>query len=466
MKSLISMLVFLLTLCAGPLAQAQSCGSGGGAPVCLTATGSADNVTLNWTVNGAISSAQVYRDTDSNPSGRTRLASVSTATTQYVDSTAVAGTKYWYWIKFNAGGTNYNSGAASAAGVLAGMRDLTSLQLSKLMSPGWNVGNSLESIGGETAYGNPLVTQALMNAVKAAGFKTVRIPVSWKQYADANDNISASWMARVTQVVNYAHNAGLYAVINIHWDGGWMQPTYAQQNAVNTRLTKFWTQIANNFKNFDDYLLFAGTNEVMVDGNYSTPTVEYYTVQNSFNQTFVNAVRATGGNNAKRHLVVQGFNTNINHTYNFFTVPNDSATSRLMVEVHYYDPYDFSLNTGNDTIWQWGNIATNAANTETWANESYADTQFQKMKSRFVDGLGMPVLLGEYSAISRLNVDSTQRYRTYWDQYITKAAYSRGVVPVYWDNGGTGNHSSGLFNRSTAAQAYPNLISTIVNAAK
>src|SRR5439155_18081184 len=104
-------------------------------------------------------------------------------------------------------------------------------------------------------------------------------------------------MARATEVVNYARNAGLYAII-----------------------------------------------KVMVTGDYGTPTVEYYSVQNSFNQTFVNAVRATGGNNAQRHLIVQGFNTNIDHTYNFFAVPSDTATKRLMVEVHYYDPYDFTLN--------------------------------------------------------------------------------------------------------------------------
>jgi endoglucanase len=289
--------------------------------------------------------------------------------------------------------------------------------------------------------------------------------VSWKQYADANDNISASWMARVTEVVGYARNAGLYAIINIHWDGGWMQPTYANQNQVNARITKFWTQIANNFRNHDDYLLFAGTNEVMIDGDYGTPTVEYYTVQNSFNQTFVNAVRATGGNNAKRHLVVQGFNTNIDHAYNFFTVPTDTAANRLMLEVHYYDPYNFALNE-NSSIWQWGSIATDSSATETWANESYADAQFQKMKSRFVDGLGMPVIMGEYGAILRTEYDSEQRYRTYWNQYITRAAYTRGIVPVYWDNGYTSNHQFGLFNRSTGAQVYSNLISTIVNAAK
>jgi endoglucanase len=354
----------------------------------------------------------------------------------------------------------------SVVAVPSGMRSLTSLQLSREMSPGWNVGNSLEAIGGETNWGNPMVTQELMNAVKAAGFKTVRIPASWAQYADADDNISPTWMARVTEVAGYARNAGLYAIINIHWDGGWIQPTQAQQTYVNNRLRKFWTQIANNFRSHDDYLLFAGTNEVMVDGDYGTPTVEYYTVQNGFNQAFVNAVRATGGYNASRHLVVQGFNTNIDHTVNFFTVPSDSATKKLMVEMHYYDPYNFTLNESSDTIWQWGNIATSAGNTETWANETWADTQMGRMKTRFIDGLGMGVLMGEFGALLRSNVDSAQTYRTYWNQYITRAAYTRGIVPVYWDNGITGNHAMGLFNRSTGAQVHGGVISAIVNAAK
>ncbi len=346
-----------------------------------------------------------------------------------------------------------------------GMRDLTSLQLSKLMGAGWNLGNSLEAIGGETAWGNPQATQALFNAVKAAGFKTVRIPVAWKQYADANDNISAAWMSRVTQVVNYAKNAGLYTMINLHWDGGWMQPTYAQQATVNARITKFWTQIANNFKGYDDTLLFAGTNEVMVTGDYGTPTVEYYTVQNGFNQTFVNAVRATGGNNLARHLIVQGFNTNIDHTVNFATLPNDSATKRLMMEVHFYDPYNFTLNE-NSSIWQWGASATNAANTETWANEAWVDAQFQKMKTRYVDA-GIPVILGEFGAIRRTEFSGAETYRTNWARYVARSAWTHGAVPVWWDAGSpSANHSTGLLDRNSGAQVYPNLISAIVKSAQ
>jgi endoglucanase len=365
------------------------------------------------------------------------------------------------------GGSSATATSATAdtpTATTTGMREISSLELSQQMAPGWNLGNSLEAIGGETNWGNAKTTQALMNAVKAAGFKTVRIPVSWKQYADADDNISPTWMARVTEVVNYAHNAGLYAIVNIHWDGGWMQPTYAQQAVVNARITKFWTQIANNFKSYDDTLLFAGTNEVMVDGDYGTPTVEYYTVQNGFNQAFVNAVRATGGNNAKRHLIVQGFNTNIDHTLNFFTMPADSASKRLMVEVHYYDPFNFTLNHDSG-IWQWGAIATDPAATETWANESYVDAQFQKMKSRFVEQ-DTPVILGEYAVTSRSAISGAERYRTYWDQTITASAHAHGLVPVYWDSGATGDNTSGLFDRATGAQAFPNIIGAIVDAAK
>jgi endoglucanase len=466
MKSFLSSMLVFFAVCIAPFTNAQSCASGGGATVCLVATATSNNIGLTWTVSGTISNVQVYRDTDSNPSGRTRIATVSASTKSYTDATAAAGTPYWYWIKFTAGGASYSSNAATATRTASttAMRNLTSVQLSALMGAGWNLGNSLEAIGSETAWGNPATTQAMINAVKAAGFKTIRIPVSWSQYADANYNISSSWMNRVKQVVDYSKNAGLYVIINIHWDGGWMQPKYANQSAVNSRITKLWTQIANNFKNYDDYLLFAGTNEVMVDGDYGTPTYEYYTVQNSFNQTFVNAVRATGGNNAVRHLIVQGFNTNIDHAISFATIPSDSASKRLMMEVHFYDPYNFTLNESS-SIWQWGKNATNSANTETWANEAYVDNQFQRLKTKYVDA-GVAVIIGEFGAISRTNISAAESYRVYWNQYITRAAFTRGLVPVYWDNGYTANGGMGLFDRYSGNQVYPNLISTIVNAAK
>jgi endoglucanase len=340
------------------------------------------------------------------------------------------------------------------------MRDLTSVEMSKQMSPGWNLGNTLEALPDETSWGNPRATQELMNAVRAAGFKSVRIPVAWATHADSDDIIGRRWMARVTEVVNYARNAGLYVILNEHWDGGWQQPTADKQGEVNARLAKLWTQIAENFKAYDDYLLFAGTNEVGVAGVYGPPSVENAAVQNSFNRTFVNAVRATGGNNAKRVLVVQGYNTNIDATVANAVVPTDTAANRLMMEVHYYDPYNFTINDKSH-IWQWGAIATDPQATETWANEAYADAQFDKMKTHFIDK-GVAVLLGEYSAIMRTEYDGHERQRVYWDIYITKSAYKHGLVPVYWDNGNTGNHAAGLFNRTTGAQPYPYLVDAIV----
>jgi len=347
--------------------------------------------------------------------------------------------------------------------VTTGMRDLTSLQLSKLMGSGWNHGNALEAIGGETAWGNPAATLALMTAVKAAGFKNVRLPVSWKQYADANDNISATWLTRVAQVVGYAQTAGLYVMINIHWDGGWMQPTFAAQAVANARITKFWTQIANHFKTYDDTLLFAGTNEVMVEGDYGTPKAEYVAVQNGFNQQFVNAVRATGGNNAVRHLVVQGFNTNIDHTVAFAVMPTDTAKDRLMMEVHYYDPYNFTLND-KSTIWQWGASATDPKAKEAGFDEAWADAQFQKMKTAYVDK-GIPVILGEFGAMRRTEYAGAEAYRLAWNKHVARSAWIRGAVPVYWDAGAaTENHSMGLFNRTTGEQVYPAIIKALVDA--
>ncbi len=370
-----------------------------------------------------------------------------------------------------------DSTPASSSSASNGMRDITSLQLSKEMSPGWNLGNALEAIDAkkpyvwgsknfsETAWGNPKVTQAMMDAVKAAGFKSVRIPVAWKMYADAGDNISPQWMARVKEVVGYAHNAGLYAIINVHWDGGWLQPTFKQQPMANARLATYWTQIANAFKDADDHLLFAGTNEVMVDGDYNPPTAEYCSVQNGFNQLFVKTVRATGGNNAKRHLVVQAFNTGINAATSCnATLPIDTTANRLFMEVHYYDPFNFTINPGSK-IWQWGSIATDPAATETWANEPFADAQFQKMKTAFIDK-GVPVLLGEYGAMQRAKFDAAGTYRKYWDQVITRSAFQHGLVPVYWDNGYTADLEMGLFNRATGEQAFPDVIAAIVGAAK
>lgn len=337
--------------------------------------------------------------------------------------------------------------------------------IAQQMGIGWNLGNSLEAVGGETAWGNPMVTQQLISSVKSAGFNTLRIPVAWSQFSDsANFVIDEGWKNRVEDVVNYALNEDMYVIINNHWDGGWMQPTYAEEDYVNHRLAMMWEQIATHFQDYGNHLLFAGTNEVMVDGDYGTPTEEYYSVQNGFNQTFVNTVRATGGNNANRVLVVQGFNTNIDHAVNFAEIPSDTVSDRLMMEIHYYDPYNFTLNTSSN-ITQWGAIATDPNATETWADESWTDAQFQKMQTHFSDN-GVPVILGEYGVVSRLNVTDHEKYRTYWNEYITQSAVAHGIVPVYWDNGFAGDGGLALFDRNSGDQLYPDIIDALMKAKK
>jgi endoglucanase len=163
-------------------------------------------------------------------------------------------------------------------------------------------------------------------------------------------------------------------------------------------------------------------------------------------------------------LVVQGYNTDINNTINVCgaPVPTDTTKGRLMMEFHYYDPYNFALNDQGN-IWQWGSIASDPALTETWANEAYVDGQFQKLKSTYADK-GIPVIIGEYGAISKTEFDPAMKYRNYWDQYITASAKRHGFAPFYWDNGYPDNHQFGLFNRSTGAQYYPTTINLIVTA--
>jgi endoglucanase len=344
------------------------------------------------------------------------------------------------------------------------IRSLTSVELAREMIPGWNVGNSLEAIGGETAWGNPLISQRLIDSVKAAGFKAVRIPVAWSRFSDESTfTIESEWLDRVEDVVIYVLNRDMYAIINEHWDNGWIQPTYADSEYVSNRLAAMWKQIAIRFRDYGDKVLFAGTNEVMKEGDYGTPTKEYYTVQNSYNQIFVSTVRATGGRNYYRHLIVQGFNTNINYTVSYFTIPFDPTPNRLMVEVHYYDPYNFTINE-NSSVIRWGQ---NSGTTETWANEPWANTQFNKMKTNFIDK-GYAVILGEYGAMSRLNLGSAAlnaehaEYRRYYINYITYALVQYGLVPFYWDNGYTGDHGMGIFTRSTGAQFCPELIEAIM----
>jgi endoglucanase len=331
-------------------------------------------------------------------------------------------------------------------------------QLAAKMHMGWNLGNSLEVPNSETGWGNPKASQALIDMVKNAGFNAIRIPCAWNSYMEdaSTAKLKESWLNRVQEVVDYCFTNDMYVVINIHWDGGWLEenPLYSKQDEINDKQKAFWEQIAVHFRDYDEHLLFAGTNEV--HANYNTPSTENIEVQQSFNQTFVDAVRSTGGKNAYRTLIVQAYNTNIDYAYDKMSMPSDEAPNRLIAEVHYYDPWDFcgAQSSDNSATFFWGNEA-GYTNISGWGQEDHARRQFAKMKSKFVDK-GIPVIMGEYGAVNRtaslVSEDEKELHRqsrAYYLKYVTQKMKENGIVPFYWDNGHTGKDGFALFDRNT-----------------
>ncbi|HTN20953.1 MAG TPA: cellulase family glycosylhydrolase [Pelobium sp.] len=346
--------------------------------------------------------------------------------------------------------------------------------LAAKMKIGWNLGNSLEAAASSTSanellWGNAKTTKLLIDGVKAAGFDAIRVPCAWSGYIEDQTTfkIKDSWLGRVKEVVDYCTANDMYVILNIHWDGGWLEenPTFAAQASVNLKQKALWEQIAVYFRDYDEHLLFAGTNEV--HANYGTPTAENITVQQSYNQTFVNAVRATGGRNANRNLIVQAYNTNIDYAVNKFTMPNDATAKRLMTEVHFYDPFDFALDENSDK-YLWGKDFGGSPNAPSWGQEAWVDTQFANVKAKFID-VGIPVILGEYGAILR-NVGVKQadhvKARNYYLSYVTKAAIKNGMIPFYWDSGFTGTNGMGLFNRSNGQVEHQDALNAIIDAAQ
>lgn len=331
-------------------------------------------------------------------------------------------------------------------------------QIASSIRIGFNIGNTMEAIGGETAWGNPLVSNALIQAVKQAGFNAIRLPVSWDQYADQKTGqISATWLARVKQVVQYCVDNDMYVLVNIHWDGGWLEKniTADKKDAVNAKQKAYWEQIATTLRDFDEHVMFASANEP------DTKDATGMAVLMSYHQTFVDAVRATGGRNAYRVLVVQGPQTNIDLSVKLMpTLPTDKVTGRLMAEIHFYDPFNFALMTKDEN---WGNQAyywgapnhstTDTKHNPTWGEEDYVDAQFASLKTAFVDK-GIPVVLGEFAAQRRTNLTGADlalhlQSRNYYHTYVVKKAVANGVVPFFWDIGAPDDQSGSIFDRRT-----------------
>jgi len=332
----------------------------------------------------------------------------------------------------------------------------TAVQLAAKMKMGWNIGNTLEATGGETAWGNPKVTKDLIDLVKANGFNAIRIPCSWNQYLEnsATAKIKTDWLNRVKEVVQYCVDNDMYVIVNIHWDGGWLEKNVneAKKEENNAKQKAFWQQIATHLRGFDEHLLFASANEPEVKD------AAEMAVLNSYHQTFIDAVRSTGGKNAYRNLIVQGPSTDIEKTNQFMTsLPTDSAANRMMAEVHFY-PYQFTLMT-EDADWgkmfyYWGagnHSATDTSRNSTWGEEADVDKFFLMMKTQFTDK-GIPVILGEFGAIKRdLTGDALTLHlksRAAFLKYVVKKSKANGMVPFYWDAGNLGTNTMSLFDRS------------------
>lgn len=337
---------------------------------------------------------------------------------------------------------------------------LTALEATRLMGNGINLGNTLEAcdnnvgiktntpLSYETHWGQPKTTQAMIDGMKAAGFDTIRIPVAWMTNAthlyEGDYTIDADYMDRVEEVVRYARKAGMYVIINDHWDGGWygmFGSESAETRALAMEAYKgMWQQIAERFRDYSDYLIFESANEELgtrFDENsplYCSDSVvtylnddERYALTNEINQTFVDVVRATGGNNATRFLLIAGYGTNIDQTCDDrFQMPKDTVDSKLMVSVHYYDPWSYCGASSAASATKWGKVS----------DYEYMDQQLAKM-TKFTEA-GYGVVIGEYGALPCSDglKDNTLAYHTAFLDACTK--YN--LTNCLWD-------CSGLYKR-------------------
>jgi aryl-phospho-beta-D-glucosidase BglC (GH1 family) len=318
----------------------------------------------------------------------------------------------------------------------------TAVDIASRITLGLNIGNTLEATGGETGWGNPKITQGLIDGIKAAGFDAIRLPCSWDQYADQTTAaISGSWLDRVKEVVQYCMNADMRVLLNIHWDDGWLEKnvTVDKKDAVVAKQKAFWEQIATHLRDFDERLMFASANEP------DCSTAEQMEVLYAYHQACIDAVRSTGGRNAYRVVVVQAPQTNIDLAQKlWYRMPTDPAANRLMIEVHYYDPSQFCILT-EDASWgrmfyYWGKNYHSTIEPDrnaTWGEEDRVDQEMAIEKKQFT-GQGIPVILGEYAAVKRTTPLDLQLHlasRAHWMEYVTQQARANGVLPFLWDTG-------------------------------
>jgi len=323
--------------------------------------------------------------------------------------------------------------AATPAPVAAPTKSLDAWTAAGLMAPGINIGNTFDNTAHwETGWGSPLITKDFIDSLARTGFKTVRLPVAWDTFAD-HGKITPQEFQRIDEVVNWILDAGMFCVINIHWDGGWIDSdakerypktyhTFSPEAKIKFR--SYWKQIASHYADKNEKLIFEGFNEESSFDNEGS-TQKAYAALARVNQLFVNTVRKSGGNNAKRFLIIPGYTTDIDKTCREeYRLPKDKVSGKLFLSIHYYVPWPF-VGMNGDASW--------AKMQPTWGSKEdvkQLNDLFDKLE-HFCTSNNIPAFIGEFSMCSNKEKDSRVR----WTTAVYQAALNRKMVPVLWDIG-------------------------------
>ncbi|MEO1486947.1 MAG: glycoside hydrolase family 5 protein [Bacteroidota bacterium] len=333
------------------------------------------------------------------------------------------------------------------------MRGLSAIEIVSEMKTGWNLGNSLDVEGpDETFWGNPVTTRSMIDEVAGRGFNTLRVPVTWQYHQGGAPDflVEESWLDRVEEVVNYGRANGMYVIVNVHHDDPWIIPTYEKGDEVKDRLSKLWTQIANRFKNYGDYLIFETLNEPRYEGTaeeWTGGTAEGRDMVNQYHKTSLDAIRTTGGNNSTRQIMISTYAAStIPFVMDALVIPNNDVNT--IISLHSYFPFPFTLE-GTDTTWG------------TDQDKADLEAEMDRIKAKFVDN-GKAVVLGEWASGNQDNLADRIAHATFY----ANAAAERGFASVWWDNGNNGISNDGLaiFSRQTLTWPFGDIADIIVQA--
>ena len=345
---------------------------------------------------------------------------------------------------------------------LGEMRGISAAELIAEMGTGWNLGNTMDSEeGGETGWGNPVTTKEMIDEVHRAGFDTLRIPTTWKNsMGGAPDyTVDSEWLKRLEEIVGYALENDMYVIINTHHDTDWIKPQYEDVENVKVQLAALWTQIAEYFKDYGDHLIFEGLNEPRIVGGaneWNGGTEEGRDCLNQLNDVFVKTVRATGGNNETRTLLITTFAAQPAASgVSALIVPDDKYVG---VSIHAYTPYRFTYDSVGES-WNTAVFDGSCA--------SEIDSLFAGLNEAFISK-GIPVIITEYGSVCKMidktwYITNTEEVAK-WAKHYVSAAEKYGIPCVWWDNGyhKSGNELFGIFNRRELTWYEPEVVTAIM----